>query len=97
MAAHLEECQYFDHSVPSSQFRYCCIVHPGDPGTSDISNHEENTEIGLEYNPGHEGSDSDQIGLECRMSDENTTDTDTETDTETSSSDSESELLEAEN
>ena len=90
MAAHLEECKYFDHCVPSSQFSYCFIVQPDDPGSS--SSNGGNSEIGLEYDPGHEDSKVDQIVLECKMSDENTTDTDTET----SISDSESDLADAE-
>jgi len=91
MAAHLEECKYFDHCVPTSQFSYCLIVQPDDLGGSS-SNNGGNSEIGLEYDPGHEDSKVDQIVLECKMSDENTTDTDTET----STSDSESDLLDTE-
>lgn len=92
MAAHLEECKYFDHCVPSAQFSYCFIVQPDDPGSSSSSSHGGNSEIGLEYDPGHEDSKVDQIVLECKMSDENTSDTETET----SASDSESDLAEAE-
>ena len=90
MAAHLEECKYFDHCVPSAQFSYCFIVQPDDPRHS--SSNGGNSEIGLEYDPGHEDSEVDQIVLECKMSDECATDTETET----STSDSESELLEEE-
>lgn len=86
MAAHLEECKYFDHCVPSAQFSYCFIVQPDGPGGSSGSN-GGNSEIGLEYDPGHEDSEVDQIGLECKMSDENTTDTETETSTSDSESD----------
>ena len=91
MAAHLEECKYFDHCVPSAQFSYCFIVQPDDQGRSSSSN-GGNSEIGLEYDLGHEDSEVDQIGLECKMSDENTTDTDSET----STSDSELDLVDTE-
>ena len=82
MAAHLEECKYFDHSVPSEQFGYCFIVRSSDPGTS--SNGDSNGEIGLEYVPGHMADGADQIALECQIS---------VTDSE-NSTDSECELLE---
>lgn len=91
MAAHLEECKYFDRWVPSADFSYCFIVQPNGPEGS-ISSNGGNSEIGLEFDPGHEDSEVDQIGLECKMSDENTTDTETET----STSDSESDLADAE-
>ena len=91
MAAHLEECKYFDHCVPSQQFSYCFVVHPDDPASS--SGNGESSEIGLEYTPGHEDDEVDQIALECQMSEESVTDYDTGT----STSDSESELLEVEN
>lgn len=91
MAAHLEECKYFDRWVPSADFSYCFIVQPNGPEGSSSSN-GGNSEIGLEFDPGHEDSEVDQIGLECKMSDENTTDTETET----STSDSESDLADAE-
>lgn len=86
MAAHLEECKYFDHCAPSTQFSYCFIVQQDDPANSSSSN-GGNSEIGLEYDPGQEGSEVDQIVLECKMSDEPSTDTDTETSTSDSDSD----------
>ena len=86
MAAHLEECKYFDHCVPSAEFSYCFIVRPDAPGGSSSSN-GGNSEIGLEYDPGHEDSEVDQIGLECKMSDESATGTETETSTSDSESD----------
>lgn len=86
MAAHLEECKYFDHCVPSAQFSYCVIVQH-DNGAANSDSNGGNSEIGLEYDPGHEDSEVDQIVLECKMSDEVSTDTDTETSTSDSDSD----------
>ena len=86
MAAHLEECKYFDHCMPSTQFSYCFLVPQDDPASSS-SNGGLNSEIGLEYDPGHEDSEVDQIVLECKMSDEGSTDTETETSTTDSDSD----------
>lgn len=90
MAAHLEECKYFDHCVPPRQFSYCNIVPP-DKAASSWSKYQVD-EIGLEYAPGQLGDQMDEIALECHLSD----DTDIATDTETSTSDSEDELQEAE-
>ena len=91
MAAHLEECKYFDHCVPSGQFSYCFIVQPDDQASGGSSG--ECSEIGLEYAPGHEEDQIDQITLECQMGEESVTDSDAET----STSDSESESREVEN
>ncbi|XP_068721235.1 F-box only protein 30-like [Montipora capricornis] len=84
MAAHLEECKYFDHCVPPRQFSYCNIVAPDKPASSWSKCQVD--EIGLEYAPGQLGDQMDEIALECHLSD----------DTETSTSDSEDELQEAE-
>lgn len=91
MAAHLEECKYFDHCVPSQQFSYCFIVQPNDQAGS-RSNGGEDSEIGLEYAPGQSEGEADEIVLECQLSEEGVTDSDTET----SASDSEWELLDEE-
>jgi len=91
MAAHLEECKYFDHCVPSGQFSYCFIVQPDDQASGGSSG--ECSEIGLEYALGHEEDQIDQITLECQMGEESVTDSDAET----STSDSESESREVEN
>ena len=83
MAAHLEECKYFDHCVPSKQFSYCFIVQPKDQAGS--RSNGEDSEIGLEYAPGQSESEADAIVLECQLSEE----CETDSDTETSASDSE--------
>ena len=87
MAAHLEECKYFDHCAPSQQFRYCFIVQPNDQGGS--RSNGEDSEIGLEYAPGQSEGEPDEIVLECQMSEESVTDSETDM----SASDSEVELL----
>ena len=93
MAAHLEECKYFDHCVPSQQFSYnnCFIVQPDNQAGS--SNVCDDNEIGLEYSAGQVESEGDEIILECQLSEEGVTDSDPETLT----TDSEEELPEEEN
>lgn len=90
MAAHLEECKYFDHCVPSRQFSYCFFVQPDSQASGNVYN---DSEIGLEYSAGQVESEGDEIILECQLSEERVTDSDPET----STTDSEEELPEEEN
>ena len=91
MAAHLEECKYFDHSVPSEEFSYCFIVQSCDAGsTCNGDGKGENTEIGLEYALAHGDEEADQIALECQMSEESLSDSE-------KSIDNDCQLLEGEN
>lgn len=90
MAAHLEECKYFDHCVPSRQFSYCFFVQPDGQASGNVY---DDSEIGLEYSAGQVESEGDEIILECQLSEERVTDSDPET----STTDSEEELPEEEN